>query len=110
RSTHFVATGLEADTKRVQQRRVVVNDEDLGHGRYCFAAGSTVVSEKTKRAPPSGISSYQMCSPWASTNVLAMVRPSPARPPVSNCAKRSKMVSRLGVATPGPWSATESVT
>ena len=85
RGDHLVAAGLQTEAQGPQQGGIVIDDEHFGHGRYrptpTVAATGKV---KANRAPTPDTSSTQMCSPWASTNVLAMVSPSPARPPVSN--------------------------
>ena len=84
RGDHLVPSGLQSEPQGTEQRRIVVDHQDLGH-RYPrpFPLLDARASEKTKRAPPSGTSSTQIRPPWASTNVLAMASPSPARPPVS---------------------------
>ena len=81
----LVAPGGQPEAKRPQEGGVVIDDEDFGHGGYLLAplVGASG-SVNRKRAPPPGPSSTQMRSPWALTNVSAMARPRPDRPPVSN--------------------------
>ena len=98
----------QADAQRLEQRGVVVDDEDLGHGRSDRrrARAASVGTVKTTRAPRSTSGSIQMRPPWASTKALAMASPSPALPPPPFWLNISNTRSRSSRAMPGPSSLT----
>ena len=68
----LVAAGPEVDAERAQDLRLVVDDEDAGHGAAC--------RRRTTVSPPPGVSSTSISPPIASTKPLATARPSPTPP------------------------------
>ena len=103
REDDLVPARRQPDAERLEQRWVVVDHQHLGHAASdrCRHDGLGGDGEYHPGAVLTS-GSIQMCPPWASTNALAMARPSPARPPPPFWLNISKTRSRPRRRCPGP--------
>ena len=69
---HVVAPLAEQQGQRAPRRRLVVHDQQVGHGQATSSGNSSVT-----RVPRPGAESISMRPPWAATMRSAMVRPRP---------------------------------
>src|ERR1041384_1078504 len=84
----LVTAGGQGDPQRAEQMRVVVDDQDCGHGYLPPAAGVAMGRVTVMVSPPPGVSAGVMVPSMASMKPRAMARPRPSPAVVVRSCRR----------------------